>query len=143
MRPCLDYAMDYIYRFPKTEKELKVQLTKKGYYEDDIEETMEELKRRWYLSDEMFAKLYIQSELVNKGKPSIVVVQKLLFKWVDKTLVKDLMQQYEEESQEGINERIRKEIDKLKKQGLEWVDIIHKLLRRGYKLDEIKKTLQK
>jgi len=46
MRPCLDYAMDYIYRFPKTEKELKVQLTKKGYYEDDIEETMEELKRR-------------------------------------------------------------------------------------------------
>jgi|GEM_PF-4002036 len=29
------------------------------------------------------------------------------------------MQQYEEESQEGINERIRKEIDKLKKQGLE------------------------
>ncbi|MFA7284462.1 MAG: regulatory protein RecX [Candidatus Absconditabacterales bacterium] len=143
MRPCLDYAMDYIYRFPKTEKELKVQLTKKGYYEDDIEETMEELKRRGYLSDEMFAKLYIQSELVNKGKPSIVVVQKLLFKGVDKTLVKDLMQQYEEESQEGINERIRKEIDKLKKQGLEGVDIIHKLLRRGYKLDEIKKTLQK
>lgn len=143
MRPCLDYAMDYIYRFPKTEKELKVQLTKKGYYEDDVEETMEELKRRWYVSDEMFAKLYIQSELVNKGKPSIVVVQKLLFKWVDKALVKDLMQQYEEQSQEGINERIKKEIDKLKKQGLEWVDIIHKLLRRGYKLDEIKTCLQK
>lgn len=143
MRPCLDYAMDYIYRFPKTEKELKVQLTKKGYYEDDIEETMEELKRRWYLSDEMFAKLYIQSELVNKGKPSIVVKQKLLFKWIDKELLKDLMQEYEEQSQEGINERIRKEIDKLKKQGLEWVDIIHKLLRRGYKLDEVKKTLQK
>ena len=29
MKPCIDYALDYIYRYPKTEKELRIQLIKK------------------------------------------------------------------------------------------------------------------
>jgi regulatory protein len=133
--------MDYIYRFPKTEKELRIQLTKKWYFEDDVDYTIGELQKRWYIDDEMFAKLYIQSELVNKGKPSVIIIQKLIFKWVDKSIVKKLMTQFEAESTEWIHERIRKEIDKLKKQGNEWVEIIQKLLRRWYKLKEIKECL--
>lgn len=103
--------------------------------------TIGELQKRWYIDDEMFAKLYIQSELVNKGKPSVIIIQKLIFKWVDKSIVKKLMTQFEAESTEWIHERIRKEIDKLKKQGNEWVEIIQKLLRRWYKLKEIKECL--
>ncbi|MFZ5341167.1 MAG: hypothetical protein ACOZBL_00965 [Patescibacteria group bacterium] len=41
---CLDYASNYIYRFPKTEKELKVQLLKKGYSEDEIDQSIDYLK---------------------------------------------------------------------------------------------------
>ncbi len=142
MRSCLDYAMDYIHRFPKTEKELRIQLTKKWYYENEIDQTIDDLKQKWYVNDEMFAKLYIESELIKKGKPTVLIMQKLLFKWVDKDLVKKLLSENEKESTQGINERIKKEIDKLKKQGIEGIDIIHKLLRRGYKLDEIKNCLK-
>lgn len=134
--------MDYIHRFPKTEKELRIQLTKKWYYENEIDQTIDDLKQKWYVNDEMFAKLYIESELIKKGKPTVLIMQKLLFKWVDKDLVKKLLSENEKESTQGINERIKKEIDKLKKQGIEGIDIIHKLLRRGYKLDEIKNCLK-
>lgn len=143
MKSCLDYAMDYIYRFPKTEKELRIQLIKKWYYADEADATLEELKSRGYVDDTMFAKLYIQSELINKGKPSLLVTQKLLFKGIPKDIIKKVIAENEEDVLQGTQERIRKEIDKLKKQELEWVEIIQKLLKKGYKLDEIKSCLKK
>jgi SOS response regulatory protein OraA/RecX len=38
------------------------------------------LKSKKYVDDTIFAKLYIESELIKKGKPTIVVRQKLLEK---------------------------------------------------------------
>jgi regulatory protein len=74
---CFDYALKYIYRYPKTEKELKIQLYTKGYNTKDIDRTIVELKKKNYVNDEMFAESYIRSEVVNKGKPAIRIIQKL------------------------------------------------------------------
>ena len=77
MATCLDYALNYIYRFPKTEKELRIQLYTKGYSTNEIDSTMAEFKKKNYVNDTKFAESYIRSEVVNKGKPAIRIIQKL------------------------------------------------------------------
>jgi regulatory protein len=66
LQKCLDYAINYLYRVPKTERDLKVQLMKKGFSESDIENTLIELKRLKYIDDENYVRMYIESELINK-----------------------------------------------------------------------------
>ncbi|MEI6774935.1 MAG: RecX family transcriptional regulator [bacterium] len=42
-----------------------------------MDRTIVELKKKNYVNDEMFTESYIRSEVVNKGKPAIRIVQKL------------------------------------------------------------------
>jgi SOS response regulatory protein OraA/RecX len=42
--PAIDYALKYIYRYPKTEKELRVRLLEKHYSEEEIEKAIQYLK---------------------------------------------------------------------------------------------------
>jgi len=41
---CCQYALKYISRYPKTEKELEIKLQQKGYNSEEINYTMEYLK---------------------------------------------------------------------------------------------------
>jgi len=141
MKPCIDYALEYIYRYPKTEHELRIQLSKKWYFGNEIDTAIEMLSKKWYIDDRNFATMYIESELIHKGKPSIIIVKKLLEKWVDKTMLKELMDQYEQQADESIDVRIKTEIEKYKKWGDEGVAIIQKLMRRWYTMKQIKSAL--
>lgn len=139
---CFDYALKYIYRYPKTEKELKLQLYTKGYNTKDIERSITELKKKNYVNDEMFAESYIRSEVVNKGKPAIRIIQKLQQKWVPQEIVRDLLKKYENEMGDGIHDKIRKEIAAYKKKDVDGFDIIQKLMRKWYKLEDIKRVIE-
>lgn len=139
---CFDYALKYIYRYPKTEKELKIQLFTKGYNTVDVDRTIAELKKKNYVNDEMFAESYIRSEIVNKGKPAIKILQKLYQKWVPQEIVKAVLKKYENDMVEGIHEKIKKEIKAYKKKNIDGFDIIQKLMRKGYKLDDIKRVIE-
>jgi SOS response regulatory protein OraA/RecX len=66
MKPCFDYALHYINRYPKTDYELRLQLRKKGYYQEEIDEALEQLYRLNYVNDEEFTRLYLNSECANK-----------------------------------------------------------------------------
>lgn len=139
---CYDYAINYLYRFPKTEQELRIKLYQKWYSTNDVAFAMENLKKQWFLDDQKFAESYVRSELVNKGKPAIVIIKKLQEKWIVHDLVKSVMTQYQEEINEWIHGRIRKEIDAYKKKWVEWFDIIQKLMRKWYKLNDIKDVIK-
>ncbi len=141
MKPCIDYALEYIYRYPKTEHELRIQLSKKWYFGNEIDTAIEMLAKKWYIDDRNFATMYIESELIHKGKPSIIIVKKLLEKWVDKVMLKELMDQYEQQADESIDVRIKTEIERYKKWGDEGVVIIQKLMRRWYTIKQIKSAL--
>ncbi len=141
MKPCIDYALEYIYRYPKTEHELRIQLSKKWYFGNEIDTAIEMLAKKWYIDDRNFATMYIESELIHKGKPSIIIVKKLLEKWVDKAMLKELMDQYEQQADESIDVRIKTEIERYKKWGDEGVAIIQKLMRRWYTIKQIKSAL--
>ncbi len=43
---------------------------------------------------------------------------------------------------EGIHEKIKKEIKAYKKKNIDGFDIIQKLMRKGYKLDDIKRVIE-
>ncbi|HRU50517.1 MAG TPA: regulatory protein RecX, partial [Candidatus Absconditabacterales bacterium] len=126
---CCQYALKYISRYPKTEKELKIKLQQKGYNSEEINYTMEYLKGKKFADDRVFTESYIRSELVNKGKPIIVVRNKLFQKGVDKNLINEILKEYEEDISAGIFQKIQKEIESYKKKGVEGFDIIQKLMR--------------
>jgi len=42
----IDYALRYIFRYPKTKKELIIQLRKKKYTESEIEKALRYLKKK-------------------------------------------------------------------------------------------------
>ena len=139
---CFDYALKYIYRFPKTEKELRIQLYMKWYPTSDVDQTIAELKKKKYVNDEMFAESYIRSEVVNKGKPAIRIIQKLQQKGVPQEIVREVLKKYEVEIWEGTLAKIKKEIQAYKRRDIDGFDIIQKLLRKWYKLWDVKSVIE-
>jgi regulatory protein len=140
---CLNFSLNYISRYPKTEKELTVHLFQKWFMSLEVNETIKKLKELWYINDEKFVQSYINSEISNKWKPVIVIKQKLIQKWVDVNLVDQLLKQNIEDMQEWTYKKITRDIQNYKKKWIDWFDIIQKLMRKWYKLDDIKSVIQK
>ncbi len=114
----------------------------KWYFSDDINKAMEFLKEKNFVNDRMFVESYVRSELINKGKPSIAIIQKLQEKGADKHLIMQVIKEYEEDINTWVKERIKKEIAIYKKRGEEWFDIIQKLMRKWYRLWDIKDVIK-
>lgn len=141
-KSCTEYALNYLHLYPKTEKELTAKLLEKGYSEQEVANTIMFLKSKQYVDDRQFCQLYVQSELVKKGKPLYVVRSKLIQKWAPKDVLESVLEEYSSDIKEGIHERIKKEIQKMKSKSIEGFDIINKLMRKGYKLDDIKRVVK-
>ena len=139
---CCQYAIKYISKYPKTEKELSAKLYQKWFNSEQIRYTMDYLKKKRFADDRIFVESYVRSELVNKWKPVIAVRTKLIQKWVDKKIIDNVISEYEKDITNWIKEKIQKEIENYKRKWLEWFDIIQKLMRKWYQLDEIKKVIQ-
>lgn len=142
MATSLDYSLRYIHLYPKTEQELRTKLYTKKYPEPEIDKTIDFLKSKWYIDDVQFTKLYIQSEIVKKGKLPALVKSKLLHKWVDKDIIDEIMGSKEEEMNAGVYDRIRKEIEKYKKKWLDWYEIMLKISQKWYRISEIRKAIK-
>ena len=138
---CLDYALHYISRFPKTEKELRIQLMTKWYVSLDIDKAMIFLKEKDFINDKKFTEAYLRSECGRKGKPLITITQKLREKWVDKDIIREIAKSMEHEMNEWIAEKIKKDIAICKKRWEDGFDIIQRLMKKGYRLDDIKKVI--
>jgi SOS response regulatory protein OraA/RecX len=139
---CLQFSLNYISRYPKTEKELTVHLFKKWFMSQEVNDALTKLKELWYIDDERFIQSYINSEISNKWKPIMAIKQKLMQKWVDSHLVDKVLNMNTEDMQEWTHKKIKKEIQNYKKKWIDWFDIIQKLMRKGYKLDDIKAVIQ-
>ncbi len=141
-RTAVDYSYRYLNRYPKTEKELRLQLYKKRYTEKEINTAILYMKKNKLIDDENFCKLYIQSEAIKKGKPTFIIKGKLREKWVDKHIIDKYISEYNKEIENGINQKLIQEMEKLKKKGDVGFDIIQKLNRRWYSIWEIKKAIK-
>ena len=139
-KTCYEYAINLISKYPKTEKELQIKLYQKGYDSEMVQKTLERLKSDNFVNDELFAESYLNSEVMKKWKPLFIIVQKLIQKGIDKSLLKEITSKYDEDIQKWIYWWIKKEISKYKKRG-RGVWYYSKLIRKGYKLDDIKSVL--
>lgn len=142
MKSCYEYAMDVLSKYPKTEKELRIKMYQHGYDSQMVMKTLEKLKVENFLNDKMFVESYLNSEVMRKGKPLFLVQQKLTMKGIDPKIIAELSNQFAEDIQEGIENRIQKEINQYKKKGVDGFEIIQKLMRKGYRLADIKKVVK-
>ena len=65
-KPALEYAIHYLSRYPKTTREMEIQLLKKGYSTEEVQKTIKWLQRRRYLDDKLWAEAYLRSEVAKK-----------------------------------------------------------------------------
>mgnify|MGYP002867723762 CR=1 FL=1 len=142
MASCFDYAVHYISRYPKTEFELRLQLRKKKYGEDEIDSSIQILKDKNYVNDYQYAKLYVNSEVGRKGKPLGPILMKLKSKWVSKEIIQQVKWELDDEIQSWTQAKIAREIEKYKAKGMNGFDIIQKLRSRGYRIQDIKKVVE-
>ena len=142
MKSCYDYSLEYISRYPKTEKELRIKLYQKWYSSEDVDKTIDVLKKKKYVDDKMFSEMYVRSDVVKKGKPSLALRKKLEMKGIDKATLNDVFNENQADMQEGIEKKIKKDIEQYKSKDVNGFDIIQKLMRRGYKLADIKKVIE-
>ena len=90
----------------------------------------------------MFAQMYVRSDVVKKGKPSLALRKKLEMKGIDKATLNDVFNENQADMQEGIEKKIKKDIEQYKAKDVDGFDIIQKLMRKGYKLGDIKKVIE-
>lgn len=138
-----EYAMTYLSRYPKTEQEMKVLLYTKWYNTDEIEYAMQVLKENNFINDEKFTESFFYSEVEKKGKPLFVIKKKLQQRGIPDELLDRYVEENEESLQIGIEKGIEREIDAYKKKGVEGFDIIQKILRKGYRLQDIKTVIRR
>ncbi|RAL57128.1 hypothetical protein BSK20_02530 [SR1 bacterium human oral taxon HOT-345] len=141
-KSCYEYAIGIITKYPKTEKELRIKLYQQGYDSEIVLRTLEKLKSENFVNDLLFAESYLNSEVMKKGKPLFIIKKKLELKGIDKQLLNKLSDKYAEDIQEGILQGIQREIRNYKKRGTDGFEIIQKLMRKGYKLSDIKKVIK-
>ena len=138
-----EYAITYLSRYPKTEQEMTILLYTKGYSTEEIEHTMDVLKENNFINDEKFAESYLYSEVIKRGKPVFLSRKKLEQRGIDPTIIEKFIEENEDDIREWIEKAIEKEIDAYKKKGVEGFDIIQKILRKGYRLQDIKTVIRR
>ncbi len=138
-----EYAITYLSRYPKTEQEMRILLYTKGYNTEEIEHTMDVLKENNFINDEKFAESYLYSEVIKRGKPVFLSRKKLEQRGIDPTIIEKFIEENEDDIREWIEKAMEKEIDAYKKKGVEGFDIIQKILRKGYRLQDIKTVIRR
>lgn len=135
--------MSYLSKYPKTLQEIRILLYRKGYTSEQINATLETLSKNNFINDNKFAESYLYSEVVKKGKPVFLIKQKLLQKGIDKKLIEELIDKMKPEINQGILAQIDKELTNYKKKGIDGFEAIQKLIRKGYRIQDIKDSIKK
>ena len=141
-KSCYEYAIWVIGKYPKTEKELRIKMYQQGYDSETVSRTLEKLKQDNFVNDELFAESYINSEVIRKGRPLIVITQKLEMRGIDKSIISKVVHEAWDDIESWILQWIQKEINQYKKKWVDGFDIIQKLMRKWYRLGDIKRVIK-
>ncbi len=99
-------CLDYIGSSYKTAKQVRDYLKRKGYDETLIKDTIEKLKEYKVLDDENFAQMYISTYKTKYG--DMMLRKKLFEKGVSKSIVDDLLTDFESDEDIVYNLAIKK-----------------------------------
>ncbi len=137
MSDCLTYAIHYLSRYPKTICDTRQLLHRKWFSKEDIDTAIPQLEKSWYLDDLAYVRAYLHSEVSRKGKPALLIKQKLLMKGIEKQLLEECIEELSEEMHTGQAQKIAKEIVRLRDKGKTDPEIVQALTRKWWRYDEI------
>lgn len=109
----------------RSEKELALRLKEKGYSNEEIEDTIKELKNKGFIDDEKFAYLYAYDSLTLHKKGPFRIRMELIKLGVDEYIIEDAINKV---LSEVDLEEIKKEITK----GLDEKKAREVLYRKGF-----------
>lgn len=101
-------AYKYLSIYQKTIYQTKIYLKKKWYEEAEISEAIVALKQLQVLDDSRYSENYLYWEVVKKWKPLFVAKQKLYQKWIETSIVQELVQEYSVMYDEWMILRLKK-----------------------------------
>ncbi|MCF8111326.1 MAG: RecX family transcriptional regulator [Desulfobacteraceae bacterium] len=90
-RDAFSRALHFLKYRPRSRKEVKNYLEKKGFHESDIAETLKKLEKYRYIDDEQFARLWIENRSRNRPRGEFALRHELKQKGIkDETIEKSL-----------------------------------------------------
>jgi len=141
----LNYALWLIGRRARTYKEIEEKLARKGFERAEVVDTIRELEKLKLLDDKEFALSYIRASKSLKPKGRYRLRLELVKHGVDKNIAELALDEELGETNELSEEALKsylKRAGSLPKQKL-YQRSMGFLLRRGFSLDEAKKTVKK
>ncbi|MCD6104411.1 MAG: RecX family transcriptional regulator [Thermosipho sp. (in: Bacteria)] len=109
----------------RSEKELALRLKQKGYSDEEVRETIEELKNKGFIDDEKFAYLYAYDSLTLHKKGPFKIKMELIKLGVDEFIIEDAIKKV-------LNEVDLEEIKRELTEGLDAKKAREILFRRGF-----------
>ena len=128
----------------KSTKELRDYLTKKDYSYDFVDMAIEKLLKQGYLNDELFAKSYINNQIVTSSRGPMKIANDLFNKGISQIIVNKEIAVFTEDLQfEKINKIIRMSLKSNRTRGgiVLKNKIINDLIVSGYDLSIINKVI--
>ena len=128
----------------KSTKELRDYLIRKEYPYDLVNNAVEKLLKQGYLNDELFAKSYINNQMVTSSRGPIKISNDLFSKGISQSIVSKEIEVFTEEIQlEKINKIIRISLKSNRTRGGMVLKnkIINDLVISGYDLSIISKVI--
>ena len=132
-------ALNYLSYRPRSRREVKTSLLKKGFSQNDIDKVLEELVTKGYLDDLSFAKTYARYLIKTKRLGRIAVTNRFFAHNINQETLKPILDKLYDKYPPGllIDEIVRKKkypkdsnlinnkklIDHLKRKGFSWDDI--------------------
>ena len=140
-----DYALRLIEFRDRTEKELREKLTKKGYGEEQIEDTVEFLKNYGYIDDARYATHFINDAINIKKWGKIRIRTELLHKGIDREVVDFAIEDaFSEVDDDRVLTEMKKRFSNSDFSNMkERNRIFGFFTRRGFTPDEIKGAMNK
>nr|NJM01143.1 regulatory protein RecX [Desulfobacula sp.] len=128
-------ALRYLSHQPRSIREIYEYLTKKGFDEGLVLETIEMLKEKEYLNDEIFTRNFVESRINHKPKSKFALAYELNKKGIDSAIIEAALEAYDDRDlalkavQPKLKPWTRLDGEKFKKK------ILNFLQYRGFKPD--------
>jgi len=136
-----DRTLNLISHRLRSEWELRDYMRRKDYEPDVIEATIERLKAREYVNDEVFARRWVENRRLLKATSKRRLAQELKQKRINEEVIQHVLAADETDEQAVLKELIARKRKQAKYQ--DELKLMQYLARQGFTYENIKTALQK
>ncbi len=133
-------AVDYILKYVPSRKQMRKKLYEKKYSTKIVDYVIDKCEKYGYIDDEKYAQSYVFQNRKLKGK--LRLQQELMQKGIDRKIIDEVLQDYDEEDGCLILAR-KKALNKDLEDPKVYAQIVRFLQYRGYNFEQIKESIDK